>query len=98
MSGENAVRKSSHDPQTKANLMNRLNRIEGQVRGIRGMIEKDTYCDDVLIQISSVQAALGAAGKLLLEKHLECCIEGRVRQGDTAVVSEIMRTMNVILK
>ena len=63
-------RKSHHSEKTKKNLISRLNRIEGQVRGLKGLIEKDTYCDDVLHQISSVQSALNGVGKLLLEHHM----------------------------
>ena len=55
----------------KSNLVSRLNRVEGQIRGIRGMVEKDVYCDDILNQIAAVQSALNAVGKMLLEGHMK---------------------------
>lgn len=91
-------RKSHHSDKAKSNLISRLNRIEGQVRGLKGMIEKDTYCDDVLNQIASVQSALNGVGKLLLEYHLRSCVIERIQEGDTEVLTELMTTMNKLMK
>jgi DNA-binding FrmR family transcriptional regulator len=91
-------RKSHHSDQTKSNLTSRLNRIEGQIRGVKGMIEKDTYCDDVLNQIAAIQAALNSVGKLLLEHHLNSCVIERIQEGDNAVIKELMTTMNKLMK
>lgn len=91
-------RKSHHSDKTKSNLISRLNRIEGQIRGIKGLIEKDTYCDDVLNQVASVQSALNGVGKLLLEHHLRSCIMDRIQEGDTEVVTELLETMNKLMK
>jgi DNA-binding FrmR family transcriptional regulator len=91
-------RKSHHSEKTKSNLISRLNRIEGQIRGIKGLIEKDTYCDDVLNQVASVQSALNGVGKLLLEHHLRSCVIDRIQEGDTKVVSELLETMNKLMK
>lgn len=91
-------RKSHHSDKVKNSLINRLNRIEGQVRGIKGLIEKDTYCDDVLNQISSVQSALNGVGKLLLEYHLKSCVIERIQEGDSEVLTELMVTMNKLIK
>jgi DNA-binding FrmR family transcriptional regulator len=91
-------RKSHHSDKIKNSLISRLNRIEGQVRGIKGLIEKDTYCDDVLNQIASVQSALNGVGKLLLEYHLKSCVIERIQEGDTEVLSELMTTMNKLMK
>ena len=68
-------RKSHHSELTKKNLVTRLNRIEGQIRGIKGMIEKDTYCDDVITQLSATQSALNSVAKILLRRPYErlCC-------------------------
>jgi DNA-binding FrmR family transcriptional regulator len=93
-----AMRKSHHSDKVKSSLINRLNRIEGQVRGLKGLIEKDTYCDDVLIQIASVQSALNGVGKLLLEEHMRSCVMERLQEGDTAVISELLTTMNKLMK
>ncbi|MFD2613126.1 metal-sensitive transcriptional regulator [Paenibacillus gansuensis] len=91
-------RKSHHTEKTKSNLISRLNRIEGQVRGIKGMIEKDVYCDDVLNVISSVQSALNGVGKMLLEHHMKSCVVERIQDGDTEVIQELLTTMNKLMK
>jgi DNA-binding FrmR family transcriptional regulator len=91
-------RKSHHSEKTKSNLTSRLNRIEGQIRGIKGLIEKDTYCDDVLNQIAAVQSALNSVGKLLLEHHLNSCVIERIQEGDSEVLKELMVTMNKLIK
>lgn len=95
---EGTERKSHHSEKVKTSLITRLNRIEGQIRGIKGMIEKDTYCDDVLNQIASVQSALNGVGKLLLEHHLKSCVVERIQEGDDEVLTELMTTINKLLK
>ncbi|MFC3745096.1 metal-sensitive transcriptional regulator [Paenibacillus sp. GCM10012306] len=97
-STDESTRKSHHSDKVKSNLVNRLNRIEGQVRGIKGLIEKDTYCDDVLNQIASIQSALNGVGKLLLEEHLKSCVVERIQEGDTEVITELMTTMKKLIK
>ncbi|WP_104371602.1 metal-sensitive transcriptional regulator [Desulfocucumis palustris] len=74
-------------------LSNRLNRIEGQVRGIKRMIEEGVYCDDVLNQIASAQSALSGVAKLLLEKHIRTCIKDQLIAGDEEVVAELTKTV-----
>lgn len=96
--GPEAERKSSHSQETKNKLVSRLNRIEGQIRGIKGLIDKDTYCDDVLNQIAAAQSALNSVGKLLLEHHMNSCVVDRIQQGDHEVVKELMITMNKLIK
>ncbi|OXM16150.1 metal-sensitive transcriptional regulator [Paenibacillus herberti] len=91
-------RRSHHSEKTKTNLISRLNRIEGQVRGIKGLIERDTYCDDVLNQISSIQSALNGVGKLLLEQHLKSCVVERLQEGDSTIIDELMVTMNKLIR
>lgn len=91
-------RKSHHSDKTKSNLVSRLNRIEGQIRGVKGLIEKDTYCDDVLNQISSIQSALNGVGKLLLEHHMKSCVMERIQDGDREVIDELLTTMNKLMK
>ncbi|GIP34002.1 metal-sensitive transcriptional regulator [Paenibacillus sp. J2TS4] len=92
------IRKSHHSDKAKNNLTHRLNRIEGQIRGIKGLIEKDTYCGDVLNQIAAVQSALNGVGKHLLENHLKTCIVERVQQNDETVITELLFTMNKLMK
>ncbi|MEC0371303.1 metal-sensitive transcriptional regulator [Paenibacillus chibensis] len=87
-------RKSHHSDKEKSNMISRLNRIEGQIRGIKGLIEKDTYCD----QIASVQSALNGVGKLLLEHHMKSCVIDRIQDGDIEVLDELLTTMNKLMK
>ncbi|TLS50126.1 metal-sensing transcriptional repressor [Paenibacillus antri] len=91
-------RKSHHSDKMKNSLISRLNRIEGQIRGIKGMIEKDMYCDDVLNQISSIQSALNGVGKLLLEGHMKSCIVERIQAGEHEVIDELLITVNKLMK
>ena len=69
-------------PETKPKLLNRLNRIEGQVRGVAGMVETDRYCLDVLTQLRAVQAALSGVETEMLKDHLETCVQGAIAGGD----------------
>ncbi|EGL83344.1 protein of unknown function DUF156 [Caldalkalibacillus thermarum TA2.A1] len=82
----------------KENLIRRLNRIEGQVRGIKGMIERDVYCDDILNQMAAVQSALHAVSKLLLESHIKTCVMERLKEGDQEVTGEFMKTISKLIK
>ncbi|WP_010273254.1 metal-sensitive transcriptional regulator [Paenibacillus senegalensis] len=91
-------RKSHHSEKAKKSLIHRLNRIEGQIRGVKGLIEKDTYCDDVLNQISSIQSALNGVGKLLLEHHMKSCVIERIQEGDEEVIDELLTTVNKLMK
>jgi len=92
------ARHSHHSDAVKSNLISRLNRVEGQIRGIKGMIEKDTYCDDVLNQIAAVQSALNSVGKLLLEGHMKSCVVERIQAGETEVVDELLLTVQKLMK
>ncbi|WP_054026360.1 metal-sensitive transcriptional regulator [Bacillus sp. FJAT-28004] len=89
---------SHHSEKIKKNLTSRLNRIEGQIRGIKGLIEKDTYCDDVLNQIASVQSALGGVGKLLLENHMKSCVVEKIQSGEHGAIDELLTTINKLMK
>lgn len=91
-------RKSHHSDKLKANLITRLNRIEGQVRGVKGLIEKDAYCDDVLNQIAAIQSALNGVGRLLLEGHMRTCVIERIQSGETEVIDELLVTVNKLMK
>ena len=91
-------RKSHHNEKAKKNLVSRLNRIEGQVRGIKGLIERDTYCDDVITQISATQAALNSVAKLLLEAHMKECVVERIQEGDMEVLDEVLITIQKLMK
>ncbi|RAN80585.1 metal-sensing transcriptional repressor [Bacillus sp. SRB_331] len=80
------------------NLINRINRIEGQVKGIKNMIVKKTYCDDILHQISAAQAALSSVLCLLLENHINTCVIERLKQDDPEIINEFLKTISKITK
>jgi DNA-binding FrmR family transcriptional regulator len=79
-------------------LIHRLNRIEGQIRGIRGMVESDAYCTDILIQVSAVNAALNAFNKELLANHIRTCVTEDIRNGKDEVVDELVNTLQKLMK
>lgn len=79
-------------------LSNRLCRIEGQVRGLREMLNKDVYCPDILVQVSAVNAALNSFSRELLSEHLRTCVADGIRQGDDAVVDELMAVLQKLMK
>lgn len=93
-----STRQSHHSDKVKSNLITRLNRIEGQIRGVKGMIEKDTYCDDVLNQIAAIQSALNGVGKLLLEGHMKSCVVERIQAGESEVIDELLTTVQKLMK
>ncbi len=82
----------------KKKLINRLNRIEGQVRGIKGMIEKDAYCADVLVQSAAVNAAINSFNKNLLSRHIHSCVVRDIKNGDDEVVDELMNILSKLMK
>jgi len=78
-------------------LSSRLNRIEGQVKGIKSMVEKEVYCDDVLTQIAAASSALSSVAKLLLESHMRGCVSERLKSGDDEVINELIKTVGRLL-
>ena len=85
------------EEQKKA-LLNRLKRIEGQVRGIQAMIEKDAYCNDILIQSAAVNAAVNAFNKELLASHIRGCVARDIREGKDEVIDELVATLQKLMK
>lgn len=79
-------------------LMNRLKRIEGQVRGVEGMLENDAYCTDILMQVSAITSALNSFNKALLANHIRTCVADNIRQGDDEVIDELVTTMQKLMK
>ena len=79
-------------------LMNRLKRIEGQVRGIPGMLEKDAYCIDILVQVSAINAALNSFNKKLLANHIETCVAENIRAGNDEVIDELATLLQKLMK
>ena len=79
-------------------LSNRLSRIEGQVRGLREMLQKDVYCVDILTQVSAVNAALNSFSKELLSEHIHTCVADGIRRGDDDVIDELVCTLQKLMK
>ena len=74
-------------------LINRLSRIEGQVRGVRKMVEREVYCVDILTQVSAIQSALNAFNKELIGNHIKTCVADGIRTGDDEVVGELVKVV-----
>ena len=79
-------------------LIHRLNRIEGQVRGIKGMVEKDAYCTDILVQVAAVNAALNSFNKVLLANHIKTCVTRDIREGKEDTVDELVSVLQKLMK
>ena len=79
-------------------LINRLNRIEGQIRGIRGMLEKDAYCTDILMQSAAVNAAVNAFNRDLIANHIRGCVVRDIREGNDDVIDELVVTLQKLMK
>lgn len=79
-------------------LINRLNRIEGQIRGIRRMVENDAYCTDVLTQCAAVNAAMNSFNKVLLSNHIHTCVVEGIRNGEEDVIEELVKMMQKLMK
>ena len=79
-------------------LLNRLSRIEGQVRGIRGMVEKNAYCVDIITQVAAVTAALNAFNKELLSSHIRTCVSDDIKAGNDEAVEELLATLTKLIK
>ncbi len=82
----------------KTKLIHRLNRIEGQIRGIRGMIERDAYCADVLTQSAAAAAALNAFNREVLARHISTCVARDIRNGDEAAAGELAGLVQKLMK
>ena len=91
-------KKKHRDEKEYKLLKNRLNRIEGQVRGVRSMLENDAYCTDILIQVSAIQAALNAFNRELLSNHIHTCVADNIRAGDDSVIDELTATLQKLMK
>ena len=85
-------------PEEYTRLIHRLNRIEGQIRGIRGMVEKSAYCPDLLVQVAAVNAALNAFNRELLAEHIKTCVARDIRDGKDETVDELVATLQKLMK
>lgn len=92
------ARHKIRDEKEYRDLMNRLRRIEGQVRGLQNMLEKDAYCPDILIQASAVNAALNSFSRVLLSNHIRSCVADNIREGNDDVIEELVATLQKLMK
>ncbi len=79
-------------------LMNRLKRIEGQVRGVGGMLEADAYCTDIILQVSAITSALNSFTKMILANHVKSCVADSIRQGNDEVIDELVTVLQKLMK
>ncbi len=86
------------DEREYTDLIHRLNRIEGQIRGIKGMIEKDAYCTDILTQVAAANAALNSFSKVLLENHIRTCVVDDIRAGEDDTVDDLIKVIRKFMK
>ncbi len=91
-------RKTQRDDEQKKKLLNRLKRIEGQIRGIQTMIENDVYCNDILQQSAAVTAAINGFNRELLGNHIKGCVCQDIRDGKEEVVDELLATIHKLMK
>ena len=79
-------------------MLNRLSRIEGQVRGVRKMVEEDVYCPDILIQVSAINAALNSFNKVILAEHIRSCVADDIREGKDETIDELVGVLQKLMK
>ena len=93
-----AVKHKHRQAAEEKDLLNRLNRIEGQIRGIKSMVEDERYCVDILKQVSAVQAALNSFNKVLLSSHIKSCVVEQIQDGNLEAVDELCMTIQKVMK
>jgi len=99
MDQECCCHKSKHREEKELrDLTTRLSRIEGQIRGIRGMVERDAYCTDILTQVAAANAALNSFTKVLLANHIKTCVAQDIRDGKTETIDELVMTLQKLMK
>ena len=91
-------KKTYRTEEERKKLINRLNRIEGQIRGIRNMVESDAYCADILTQCAAVNAAVNAFNRELIDHHLHQCVARDLREGKEEVLDELAQTLHKLMK
>lgn len=91
-------KKKQRGEQEYKDLLNRLRRIEGQVRGVGKMVEKDAYCVDILTQVSAITAALNSFNKVLLANHIRTCVAEDIRQGNDETIDELVSTLQKLMR
>lgn len=92
------IRQKKRTEKEYKDLINRLSRIEGQIRGIKRMVEEDAYCPDILIQVSAANAALNSFNKVLLSNHIRTCVADDIRAGKDETIDELVNTFQKLMK
>ena len=87
---KNCIKSKHRTEEEKKNLISRLNKIEGQVKGIKNMIENDRYCEDILIQISAIDKSIKSLGNKILENHLSTCVVNNIKEGNLESINQVM--------
>lgn len=95
---QDRARSAPRDDAELKDLIHRLNRMEGQIRGIRGMVERNAYCTDIMVQVAAVNAALNAFNRQLLTTHIRTCVAEDIRQGHQEAVDDLLNTMKKLMK
>ena len=96
--GDTHAKTKERTDKERRDLMNRLKRIEGQVRGIRAMLDKDVYCTDILVQVAAVNAALNGFSKELLGQHIRTCVADDLKAGETQKLDELLQLLPRLMK
>ena len=86
------------DPKEYKDLLNRLSRIEGQIRGMKGMLERDAYCVDILTQVAAINAALNSFNKVLLANHIKTCVTTDIKEGKDETVDELVNVLQKLMR
>ena len=92
------IKRKHREEKEYRSLVNRLNRIEGQIRGIKGMLENDAYCVDILTQVSAVNSALNGFNKELLANHIRTCVAIDIKNGKDETIDELVETLRKLMK
>lgn len=98
MNCENCKKMKKRGDEEQKKLINRLNRIEGQIRGIKGMVEGDAYCTDIITQVAAANAALNAFNKQLLSEHIRTCVAQDIKDGKEETVEDLLSTLQKLMK
>ena len=93
-----SCKKKERSEKEYTNLLNRLSRIEGQIRGIKGMVENNAYCIDIIRQVMAASAALNSFNKELIASHIKTCVADNIRDGNMEVVDELVSTVHKLMK
>lgn len=94
MHENNSCKIKHRETDEKKMIQHRINRIEGQLRGIKQMIENDVYCDDVLVQVSAVSNSLKSLGRLLLNNHIKTCVKDEIKAGNDEIIDEVIKSLS----